>query len=69
MKALLLKQLKEDGGLERARREVTKLCSIVEKALLLFDRSLSLLRTDHIDQTPYSSQKYATEAVVVWQLL
>jgi hypothetical protein len=48
----LLEQLKEDGGLERAQREVAKRCNIVAKALLLFDGSNSLLRTDHKDLTP-----------------
>jgi hypothetical protein len=52
MKAFLLEQLEEDGGSEPAKREVTKQCYIVAKALLLFNGFLSLLRTDHKDLTP-----------------
>ncbi len=52
IKAFLLEQLGEDGGSERAKREVKKRCDIVAKALLLFDGFLSLLRTDHNDLTP-----------------
>jgi hypothetical protein len=53
MKAFLLEQLEEDGGSERGKREVTKWCGIVAKALLLFDSGfLSILRTDHKDLTP-----------------
>jgi hypothetical protein len=47
MKTFFLEQLVEDGGLKRAKREVTKWCDIVAKALLLFNIFLSLLRTDH----------------------
>jgi hypothetical protein len=52
IEAFLLNQLEEDGGSERAKREVKKRCDIVAKALLLFDGFLSLLRTDHKDLTP-----------------
>jgi hypothetical protein len=54
IKAFLLEQLEEDGGSERAKREVTKRCNIVvAKALLLFDGFLSLLkRTDNKDLPP-----------------
>jgi hypothetical protein len=48
----LVEQLEEDGGSERAKREVQKWCHIVEKALLLFDGFLSLSWTDHKDMTP-----------------
>jgi hypothetical protein len=51
IKAYLVEQLVEDGGSERAKREVQKRCDIVAKALLLFDGFLSLLRTDHKDLT------------------
>jgi hypothetical protein len=49
IKAFLLDQLEDDGGYERAKREVRKLCNIVAKALLLFDGFLSLVRTKHKD--------------------
>jgi hypothetical protein len=52
IKAFLLEQLEVNGGSERAKREVTKRCDIVTKALLLFDIFPSLLRTDHKDLTP-----------------
>jgi hypothetical protein len=52
IKAFLLDQLEEDGGSERARREVRKWYDIDAKALFLFDGFLSLLRTDHKDVTP-----------------
>jgi hypothetical protein len=32
IKAFLLEQLEENGGLERSKREVTMLCNIVAKA-------------------------------------
>jgi hypothetical protein len=47
IKAFLLDQLEEDGGSDSAKREVGKRCNIVAKALLLFDRFLSLVRTNH----------------------
>jgi hypothetical protein len=68
MKAFLLEQLEEDGGSEQAKREVTKRCDIVAKALLLFDGFLSLLRTDHKDLTPQhitKAREYARKALVV----
>jgi hypothetical protein len=52
MKGFLLDQLEEDGGSQRAKREMTKRCDIVAKALLLFDGFLSILRTGHKDLTP-----------------
>jgi hypothetical protein len=52
IKAFLLDQLEEDGGSERAKREVQKQCEIVAKVLLLFDGFLSLVRTEHGDLTP-----------------
>ena len=52
MKAFLLEQLEEDGGMERAKREVKKWGDIVAKALLLFNRFLSLLRTEHKNLMP-----------------
>jgi hypothetical protein len=57
IKAFLLEQLEEDGGSERANREVAKWCDIVPKVLLLFDRFLSLLRTDHKDPMPQNIGK------------
>jgi hypothetical protein len=67
-----LEQLEEDGGLERAKRKVTKRCDIVVKALLLFDGFLSLLGTDHKDLTPQhivKAQEYARKTLAVWQIL
>jgi hypothetical protein len=72
IKAFLLEQLGEDGGSERAKREVKKRCDIVAKALLLFDGFLSLLRTDHKDLTPQhitKAREYSTKAVTVWRIL
>ena len=72
IKAFLLEQLGEDGGSERAKREVKKRCDIVAKALLLFDGFLSLLRTDHKDLTPQhimKAREYSTKAVAVWRIL
>jgi hypothetical protein len=72
IKAFLLEKLEEDGGSERAKREVTKRCDIVAKALLLFDGFLSLLRTEHKDLTPQHIEKareYARKALVVWRIL
>jgi hypothetical protein len=74
IKAFLLEQLEEDGGSERAKREVTKRCNIVvAKALLLFDGFLSLLkRTDNKDLPPQQVmkvQQYATKAMSVWRIL
>jgi hypothetical protein len=51
-KAFLLEKPEEDGGSERAKREVTKRCDAVAKCSLLFDGFLSILRTDHKDLTP-----------------
>jgi hypothetical protein len=57
IKAFLLKKLKEDGASQQAKREMTKHCDIVAKALLLFDGFLSLLRTPHQDLTPAHIEK------------
>ena len=46
---LSLERLEESGGSARKKREVKKRCKIVAKALLLFDRLLSLLRAPHKD--------------------
>jgi hypothetical protein len=72
MKAFLLEKLEEDGGSERAKRDVTKRCDIVAKALLVFDGFLSLLRTDHKDLTPghvTKAREYARKALAVWRIL
>jgi hypothetical protein len=72
MIAFLLEKLEEDGGLERAKREVKEWCDIVTKALLLFDGFLSLLRTDHKDLTLQhiiEAREYSTKAVAVWRIL
>ncbi len=72
LKAFLLEKLEEDGGSERAKREVAKRCDIVAKALLLFDGFLSLLRTDHKDLTPEHIEKareYVRKALAVWRIL
>jgi hypothetical protein len=52
IKAFLLDQLEEDGGLEQAKTEVQTRCGVVATALLLFDGFLSLVRTKHKDLTP-----------------
>jgi hypothetical protein len=49
VKAFLLDELEENGGSERAKREVTKRRHVVAKCLLLFDGFLSVLRTEHQD--------------------
>jgi hypothetical protein len=70
--AFLLEQLvfEEDGGLERAKREVAKQCDVVANALLLLDGFLSLLRTDHKDlmlqQHIRKAQEYTRKALAVW---
>ena len=72
VKQFLLEQLEEDGGSDRVKREVTKRCDIVAKALLLFDGLLSLLRTDHKDVTPQliaKAREYARKALAVWRIL
>jgi hypothetical protein len=72
MKAFLLEQLEEDGGSERAKREVMKWCVIVAKALLLFDGFISLIRTDHKDLTLQhiaKAQEYARKSLAVWRIL
>jgi DNA topoisomerase IA len=72
MKAFLLEQLEQDGGSERMKREVTKQCDIIAKALLLFHGFLSLLRTDHKDLTPQHISKardYARKGLAVWRIL
>ena len=72
IKAFLLEQLEEDGGSERAKREVEKRCDLVAKALLLFDGFLSILRTDHKDLTPQliaKGREYVRKALVVWRIL
>jgi hypothetical protein len=72
MKAFLLEKLEEDGGSERAKREVTKRCDIVAKALLLFDGFLSILRTDHQNLTPQliaKARQFAMKALAVWRIL
>jgi hypothetical protein len=72
IKSFLLERLEEDGGSERAKREVTKRCDIVANALLLFDGFLSLLRTDHNGLTPQLIMKaraFARKAVAVWRIL
>jgi hypothetical protein len=67
IKAFLLEQLEEDGGLERAKREVTKRCGIVAKALLLFDGFLPLLSTDHKDITSQPSRRLKNMQQTPWQ--
>jgi hypothetical protein len=72
IKAFLLEQLDEDGGSEGAKAEVRKGCDLIAKALLSFDRFLSLLRTDHKDLTPEHIRKardYAKKDLEVWRLL
>jgi hypothetical protein len=72
MKAFLLGQLEQHGGSEQAKREVTKQCDIVVKALLLFDGFVSLLRTDHEDRTSQHismAQDYARKCFAVWRTL
>lgn len=72
IKAFLLEKLEEDGGSERAKREVAKRCDAVAKCLLLFDGFLSILRTDHKDLTPAliaKAREYARKALVVWRIL
>jgi hypothetical protein len=68
IKAYLVEQLVEDGGSERAKREVRKRCDIVAKALLLFDGFLSLLRTDRNDLTMLKSlRRHKNMQEKAWQ--
>jgi hypothetical protein len=72
IKAFLLEQLGEDGGLEQAKAEMRKRCDLIAKGLLLFDGFLSLLRTDHKDLIPEhitKAREYAKKALEVWPLL
>jgi hypothetical protein len=72
IKEFLLEKLEEDGGSQRTKREVTKRCDIVAKALLLFDGFLSILRTPHQDLTPAhiaKAREYSRKALTVWRIL
>jgi hypothetical protein len=68
IKAFLLEELEEDGGSQRKKREVTKRCDIIAKALLLFNGCLSLVRTPHEDITPAhiaKAREYSKKALTV----